>query len=171
MRRTHLALSVAVPALAAAFVTGCGGKSAATTSTAEAGPTVSLGISVHAPGPWKRSISLKLLKGPVPVPFFACGTLNRNVPDQGCDSAPTISLPPGTNLRLEQRPSGPAVKRADSPGWGIVATSDESTLDAVLSSFVAGNRLGRVTYKLTLRRRASGRVVATSNTVTVDWHK
>lgn len=73
-------------------------------------------------------------------------------------------------MRLEQRPIGPAVKRADSPGWGLVGTSEEADLDIPLSSFVSGNRPGPVTYRVTLRNRA-GHVLATSNTITIAWHR
>ncbi len=71
-------------------------------------------------------------------------------------------------MRLEQRPPGPGVKRADSPGWGLVGTSDQTELRVVLSDFVSGNRPGTVTYRVTLRN-PSGRILATSNTIMIDW--
>ena len=73
-------------------------------------------------------------------------------------------------MRLEQRPIGPAARRADSPGWGLVGTSEEAYLDIPLSSFVSGNRPGPVTYRATLRD-GTGRVLATSNTITISWHE
>jgi hypothetical protein len=77
-------------------------------------------------------------------------------------------LPDQATMRLEQRPPGPAVE-PDTPGWGLVGTSDQADLQVVLSDFVSGAKPGTVTYRVTLRD-ASARILATSNTITVRLH-
>jgi hypothetical protein len=172
MRRTGLGL---VLALAVGLVAGCGGggKSAGTTApttTAPPVPTITLRISKAIVGPWSEGISLKLTKGPTPTSYFVCGTWKHAPPTRECEAATGASLPPGTSLRLEQRPAGSALPVAGSPGWGTVASADVPLLDAALSTFVAGNKAGHLTYRMTLRNRNSGHVVATSNSVTLDLH-
>jgi hypothetical protein len=71
-------------------------------------------------------------------------------------------------MRLEQRLARSRLRRAKSPGWRTVGTSRDAALAAVLSNAVSGNRLGEVSYRVTLRN-ASGRVFRTSNTFKVFW--
>lgn len=99
-----------------------------------------------------------------------CAFWNQGPPKAACRVAPGNRLPPGTVLRLEQRPIGGAIKRADSPGWGMVALSPDAVLEAVLSNAVSGNKLGTFSYRVTLRNRA-GRVLGASNTFKAFWHR
>ena len=64
-------------------------------------------------------------------------------------------------MRLEQHRNSGVGSGSDSPG---------PALQAVLSNDVSGNRFGTVYYRVTLRQR-SGRVLRTSNTFKVVWHK
>jgi hypothetical protein len=73
-------------------------------------------------------------------------------------------------MRLEQSPIRQALKRPDSPGWGMLAVSDQAELEAVLSNTVTGNRYGTMHYRVTLRD-ASGKVLATSNAIKLVWHR
>jgi hypothetical protein len=112
-------------------------------------------------GPWRRSLSLKLIRVDV-TSFSVCAIWKRasSSPPPNCRAPRGTRLPLGTTLRLEQRRSG--------PGWKTVGTSNHPALEAVLSNTVAGNRPGEVSYRVTLRG-ASGRVFRTSNTFSVDW--
>ena len=78
-------------------------------------------------------------------------------------------LPRGTILRLEQKPAGSGIKVKDTPGWGMVGTSLEPSIFAVLSNVVTGNKYGTVTYRVTLRD-AEGTIVARSKPFKVVWH-
>ena len=190
MHRRPLAGSLA---LAALLVSGCGGgKQAGSTQTAtqaqtgtqsqtttpgrttpegtEGVATIALHGARFNTGPWARALSLELAGGGTPTSFYVCAVLGPARPAEPCRAAPGRVLPRGATMRLEQRPIGPAVRRPDSPGWGLVATSEEAELGAPLSNFVSGNRPGTVTYRVTLRN-ASGRILATSNSIRVVWHR
>jgi hypothetical protein len=100
-----------------------------------------------------------------------CAVRSSNQPTTECEAPGTVALPARATLRLEQQPAGPGIERPDSPGWGIVGTSDEPTLKIVLSDFVSANVKPRtVTYRVTLRDE-SGHVLSTSNPVTITWHR
>ena len=88
---------------------------------------------------------------------------------QGCDAAPGAKLPPETTLRLEQRPVGSALTKPDSPGWGVVGTSENAELHVPLSDFVSGVDVGKATYRVTLRSIDGGPALATSDVFTVTW--
>lgn len=163
MPRALLALLVVSLALASSLA------SAASVATVAAAK-ITLRGALRDSGPWRRYLALKLVKGPTPISFHVCAVWSQTTPKQPCQAVPGSKLPGGATMRLEQRPIGPALKRADSPGWGLVATSNGAVLEAVLSNHVSGNRLGTVTYRVTLRS-VSGRVFATSNTFKVVWHR
>ena len=55
-------------------------------------------------------------------------------------------------------------------GWKRVGLSEGPALEAVLSDAVSGHRAGTVLYRVRLSQR-SGRVLRTSNTFRVIWHK
>jgi hypothetical protein len=183
--RRVLAASFALASLLS--VSGCGGGTSGegggtTGPTTTAPPRISartaaagaaritLRVAAASDGPWKRSLSLKLTAGGTPVAFFVCAVWGRAQPADPCTAAPGDALPAGATMRLEQQPVGPAIERPDSPGWGLVGTSEEAALDIPLSSFVSGNRPGTVTYRVTLRN-AAGRVLSESNTTTITWHR
>lgn len=162
--------------LAAIIVSGCsGGKPAGrseptTLAGSDGAPKITLREARLNDGPWRRHLSLRLGTGGQPVQFYVCAERSRVRPKKPCQAVPGSTLPFQAVLRLEQHPAGPGIKQASSPGWGLVGTSDQSELRIVLSDLVSGARPGRVTYRVTLRN-ASGRLLATSNTVTVAWHK
>jgi hypothetical protein len=144
-------------------------RTASTTGSATAGPTITVLGSRSNTGPFGHSLSMKLVDGPRPISFYVCAAWSRTTPPKGCTARPGDYLPAGALLRLEQQPPGPAVTYPDSPGWGTVGTSDTPQLRAPLSNGVTGNKLGTVTFRATLRDR-SGHILATSNRFTVTWH-
>jgi hypothetical protein len=174
---TLLVLAFGIAALGA----GCGADSEptgeasttapATTAEHELARTITVLGSRHNSGPFEDSLSLKLVDGTEPIPFYVCAAWGKEQAPAGCVAARGTRLPAGTTLRLEQHPPGPAVRYPDSPGWGTVGTSETPELSAPLSNGVTGNRFGKVTFRATLRDRASGRLLATSNTFTLTWHK
>ena len=170
MPRALLALLV-VAVLAFPLASGASGTGAASATrvTAGAAAKISLRGRQGDHGPWKRYLWLKLVKVRL-TSFSVCAVWNQTLLTPACRAAPGRKLPRGTIMRLEQRPVGSALRRADSPGWGMVGISTEPALQAVLSNAVAGNRLGSVSYRVTLRN-ASGRVLETSNTFKVFWNK
>ena len=100
-----------------------------------------------------------------------CGVRGTTDPARPCVATSAGTLPAGATLRIEQLPRGPGVEQPDTPGWGLVATSDQPTFELSLSDFVStNNKPGKVTYRATLRDRA-GHLLGTSNPVTVTWHR
>jgi hypothetical protein len=145
--------------------------SATTTEPAENAPqTITVLGSQQTTGPFASSLSLKLVDGLKPIPFFVCAAWGKQTAPADCKAASGTRLPAGTSIRLEQQPPGPAIKNPDSPGWGTVGTGDSPELSIPLSNGVTGNHLGKVTFRATLRNR-SGHVVATSNAFVLTWHK
>ena len=121
-------------------------------------------------GPWVTSLSLKLEKQKVKS-FTVCGVWGAQVSDPfTCRPVAGDPLPSGTTMRVEQSPIANAMRRPDSPGWGLVGTSMTGSVTVVLSNNLTGNRLGTFRYRVTLRD-ASGHVLASSNKVTLVWHR
>jgi hypothetical protein len=170
--RALLALLVVFLAPGSPLVFGASGAGPAGGSQVATGAAAKITLqgSRLQRGPWRRSLSLQLVKGFKPISFYVCAVWGEGTPQQPCRAAAGSKLPAGATMRLEQRPIGPAVRRPDSPGWGMVGLSSGALLEAVLSNNVSGNRLGTVTYRVTLRNE-SGRVLATSNMFKVAWHK
>jgi hypothetical protein len=173
LRAPGFALVLTATALAGA---GCSGDNSAEATTT----TVAAADSVTAPetitvlgsrqntGPFERSLSLELVDSLQPIPFFVCAAWGEDAAPGGCTAAPGARLPAGSTLRLEQKPPGPALRNPDSPGWGTVGTSEGPALSIPLSNGVTGDRVGTVTFRVTLRGR-SGRILATSNSFTLTW--
>ena len=131
----------------------------ATTATAA---TIAVRGRTGIEGPWRSSLRLKLVRGGIPVSFTVCavwGDPPSVTPE--CGAAPGTRLPDGTRMRLEQR---------RTTHWKRVGLSPEPALEAVLSNAVSGNRLGTVFYRVRLIQ-TSGRVLRTSNTFRVVWHR
>lgn len=124
--------------------------------------------SANGGGTWQRRLRLKLLKRRLNR-FELCAMVNQVKVSSGCDPKPGSVLPRGTILRLEQKPAGSGIKVEDTPGWGMVGTSLEPSLFAVLSNVVTGNKFGTTTYRVTLRD-AEGNIVARSKPFKVIWH-
>ena len=170
MRRTLVAVTL-VSVVVASLGAGASGGTSGTDGRAvtEATRKIVLRGRLPARGPWRNYLLLKLVKSDV-VTFTVCAFWNQGPPSATCRVTPGNRLPTGTMLRLEQRPIGAAIKRPDSPGWGMVALSPEAVLEAVLSNTVSGNKFGTFSYRVTLRNRA-GRVLATSNTFKAFWQR
>jgi hypothetical protein len=169
---------VVLLALATLVASGCSGGVSGTTTGAASNTTagsanagITLLVAGHNDGPWTRRLSLRLGRGGVPVQFYVCAVLGRLAAAGNCQAEPGSTLPARSTLRLEQHPVGPGLESPDSPGWGLVGTSEQPELSIVLSDFVsANNKPGTVTYRVTLRD-ASGHVTATSNTIAITWHR
>jgi hypothetical protein len=112
-------------------------------------------------GPWRRYLWLRLNRHSV-ISFTVCAVRNRTKPTPSCAPPQGERLPQGSILKLEQRRAG--------RGWRTVAISRGPALQAVLSNGVTGNRLGTISYRVTLRNEG-GRAVETSNTFKVYWTK
>jgi len=171
-RRSSWVVSVVLMTL---VVAGCtdGKPAAQTESTAgsvKAAPTITVLGSRSNTGPFGHSLSMKLVDGPQPISFYVCAAWSRETAPKGCTARSGDYLPAGAILRLEQQPPGPAVTFPDSPGWGTVGTADTPELRTVLSNGVTGNKLGTITFRATMRDR-SGRILATSNRFTLNWHE
>jgi hypothetical protein len=120
-------------------------------------------------GPWKKSLYLKLNKQRLSS-FSACGIRNWDGTEMFDCEVAAGRLPGGNFLRLEQSPRAKALARADSPGWGMLGLTSSTRVGVVVSNVVTGNRYGTYRYRVTLRN-ASGQVLATSNIVSVTWHR
>lgn len=163
---------VLAPVLAAGCSRGNSTSQTTTgTTTVAAGGTAKITLrgAKQNTGPWVRSLSLEHGEDGVPVGFFVCAAWDESRSPEECDAAPGAKLPAGTILRLEQQPSGSAVEKPDSPGWGTVGTSEQAELHVPLSDFVSGLEVPKATYRVTLRRLEGGPPQATSNTFTVTW--
>lgn len=159
-------------ALATVLAAGCSGGDTAgettTENTAGASKITLLGAEENA-GPWVRSLSLEHGEDGVPTGFYVCAAWDAASAPQGCDAAAGAKLPPETILRLEQRPVGSSLTKPDSPGWGVVGTSENAELHVPLSDFVSGVDVGKATYRVTLRSIDGGPALATSDVFTVTW--
>jgi hypothetical protein len=163
--------AIVVVPLAAACVlalAACGGSAAhGVVSKASTVDPITLRARAHH-GPWRQTLSLKLVTTSL-TEFSVCAVRTERVLER-FDCRANGRLPKGTALRLEQDPVGRGLKRADSPGWGMLASSEEPVLEAALSNTVSGDRPGTVHYRVTLRD-PSGKILARSNRFTVTWHR
>jgi hypothetical protein len=158
--------------LAAALVftgllTAC--ASADSDRPAHAADTIALRARIDH-GAWQRGLSLRLVETKL-ISYTFCAVWDAPVSQSfRCVAPRGARLPAGTTMRLEQSPVGQAVERADSPGWGMLASSSSASLGAVLSNTVTGDVLGTFRYRVTLRN-ADGKVLLTSNVFPIDWHR
>jgi hypothetical protein len=146
-------------------------------SGASAGPSSSTGFEKPAvatiklrgrtgiEGAWRTILRLKLRRGGIPTSFSLCGVWgDPPVLTAECDPGSGERLPDGSMLRLEQS------RKAVGGVWKRVGQSLGTAVEGVLSNSVAGNRLGTVYYRVTLRQSSTGQVLRTSNTFRVIWH-
>jgi hypothetical protein len=159
-------LALASPLVSTAY----GGGTSSGRRVAELGTgKITLRARFHQ-GPWKRSLSLQLVKVNL-TNFSVCAIWNRPAGAKfDCAVASHTPLPGRDSLRLEQSPVARAARRAGSPGWGMLGVSGNAGLGSVLSNLVSGNRPGTFRYRVTLRN-PTGHIVATSNVLTVVWHR
>jgi hypothetical protein len=120
-------------------------------------------------GPWKKSLYLKLIKTRLSS-FSVCGIRNWNGTERFDCEAAAGRLPSGNFLRIEQSPIAKALRRPDSPGWGMLGLTSNTRVGVVVSNNLTGNKYGTYRYRVTLRA-GSGQILATSNVVSVTWHK
>lgn len=156
-----------VSALVAASATA--GNATGRTSSGATATVITLRGRSPSPGPWRRVLRLKLIKLRLKS-FELCAMVNQARLSPGCAAKKGAALPRGTILRLEQKPAGKGIHVQDTPGWGMVGTSLEPSLLAVLSNVVTGNRFGTITYRVTLRD-AEGNILARSRPFKVVWHR
>ena len=121
-------------------------------------------------GPWVTRLSLKLTKTRL-IEFRVCGVWNWPPTKRFTCLGAGSRLPARTAARMEQSPIGAAMKREDSPGWGMVGLSDDPVIKVPLSNTASGNRYGTVYYRVTLRNVLGGKALVTSNKVTLVWHR
>jgi hypothetical protein len=156
-------VALAIPVSSGAYNGAPSGKQAAAAVTGK--------ITVRARyrrGPWRSSLSLKLVKLRL-TDFSLCAIWNpRAGAAFDCDAAAKRALPAGTTMRLEQNPVAATVRRADSPGWGMLGGSANGALGAVVSNLLSGNKRGTFSYRVTLRD-ASNQILVRSNTLKVVW--
>lgn len=120
-------------------------------------------------GPWVTRLALKLKRYQL-MEFKLCAVWDwPTVRRFTCLGAGT-SLPARTTARMEQSPIGQALKRDDSPGWGMVGLSTDPVIKTPLSNTTTGNKYGAYYYRVTLRN-LQGAVLVTSNKVAVVWLK
>jgi hypothetical protein len=118
---------------------------------------------------WVTRLSLKLNKVKL-YTFRVCGVWNWPSDQEfGCHGAGT-TLPERTLMRMEQSPVARAMKRSDSPGWGMVGVSSDPVIRTPLSNEVTGDKFGTFYYRVTLRD-VQGNVLLTSNRVAIVWHR
>lgn len=159
MKRAGLVVFFAVLALTA-------GASAGARTAAD---TITLRARVHE-GAWRRSLTIKFARFQL-KPFSLCATFDAPAaPRFSCADVRGQKLPEGTVLRLEQNPIGKALRRRDSPGWGMLGQSVTTSLGAAVSNTETGNKAGTWRYRVTLRN-AAGKVLVTSNVLRVTWRR
>jgi hypothetical protein len=120
-------------------------------------------------GPWVTKLSLKLNKNRLWA-FRLCGVWDWPADRRFTCLAARTRLPEQTSARLEQSPIGKALRRDDSPGWGMVGFSTDPVIKALLSNTETGNVYGTFYYRVTLRD-VDGKILLTSNKVKVVWHR
>ena len=131
--RAALAVLAAALALAIPIAAGASTAGASANDTATVSGAITLRAKFHQ-GAWKTSLYLKLVKLRLDS-FSLCAIWDHKAGDPfDCDAAAANALPEGTILRLEQNPIAKALKRADSPGWGMLGASQDGALGAVLST-------------------------------------
>jgi hypothetical protein len=164
--RATIAVLASALALAGVGVLAAGTSAQPSASSAD---TITLRARIHQ-GAWQKQLSLRLVKTKL-ISFTVCAVWDAPASQWfACAPPRGVHLPTGTTLRLEQSPVARALKRADSPGWGMLATSSTAALGAVLSNTVTGDVLGRFRYRVTLRN-AAGKVLRTSKMFIVVWHR
>ena len=120
-------------------------------------------------GPWVTKLSLKLNKYKLNA-FRVCGVFNWPAARRFTCLGAGSQLPRGATIRIEQSPIEKALRRADSPGWGMVGLAATPLVKVVLSNTETGNHPGTFYYRVSLRDVA-GKIMLTSNKVQLVWHK
>jgi hypothetical protein len=169
MRRAILFLAMLSTALVLPLGSGAAPRGGTADSPARRDVTGNITVRLRYHTTWVTRLSLKLNKYKL-VEFKVCGVWNSPANREfGCLGAGS-RLPERTVLRMEQSPIAAAMKRADSPGWGMVGLSSDPVIRTPLSNTLTGDKYGTFYYRVTLRD-LRGKVLLTSNKVTLVWHK
>jgi hypothetical protein len=166
VRRTVLFAAAACVALVPPLV------SAATSRSVRVKPAAQRHITLrlrYKTGPWVTNLSVKLRKYELET-YKVCGVWNWPNERRFTCLAAGSRLPEGTVMRMEQSPIAKAMRRSDSPGWGMVGLSPDPVIRTPLSNTVTGDRYGTFYYRVTLRDGA-GKALLTSNRVTLVWRR
>jgi hypothetical protein len=170
VRRAILSAAAVSIALACPLVSGASPSANSGKPRARRAETGHITLRLrYKTGPWVTKLSLQLRKLKLTA-FKLCGVWNWPDGRRFTCLAAGSRLPERTSTRMEQSPLGRALKRDDSPGWGMVGASAGPVTKAILSNEVTGNRFGTYFYRVTLRD-LSGNILLTSNQVKLIWHR
>jgi len=173
-RRVHRAIVFAASlsaVLALPLVSGASPRAEQLTPAASRAVTGHFTVRVrYKSGPWVTRLSLKLTKTKL-IEFRLCGVWDWPAAKRFTCLGAGTRLPARTAARMEQSPVGTALKRQDSPGWGMVGFSADPVIKVPLSNTATGNHYGTYYYRVTLRDLAGGKPLVTSNKVAVNWHR
>jgi hypothetical protein len=126
-------------------------------------------VRLRRRGPWETTLRLKLNKNML-MTFRVCGVWNWPAGRQFTCLGAGSRLPERTVMRMEQSPIAKAMRRDDSPGWGMVGLSPDPVIRTPLSNSETGNKYGTFYYRVTLRD-LSGKILLTSNKVKLVWQR
>jgi hypothetical protein len=169
VRRAIFFLATLSAALVLPFGSGAAPRGGVAKPAAQRDITGHITVRLRYHTSWVTKLSLKLNKVKL-VAFRVCGVWNWPADQQfGCLGTGS-RLPERTVLRMEQSPIANAMRRADSPGWGMVGLSSDPVIRTPLSNTLTGDKYGTFYYRVTLRD-LRGKVLLTSNKVTLVWHK
>ncbi len=170
VRRAILFLAAVSLALACPLVSGASRQAASGRPAARHDVTGHITVRLrYKNGPWVKKLSLRLNKNRLNA-FRVCGVWNWPEARRFTCLAAGSRLPARTTVRIEQSPVVNAMKRDDSPGWGMVGLAADPLVRVVLSNTETGNRYGTFYYRVSLRD-VSGKILLTSNKVMLVWHK
>jgi hypothetical protein len=166
VRRAILIFAIVGAVLASGVSAGSGAEQRASARKIEGHITVRVR---YKNGPWSTRLSVKLHRYLLNE-FRVCGVWNWPATRRFTCLGAGEKLPSRTLLRMEQNPIGKAMRRADSPGWGLLGISSDPVIKTPLSNAVTNNVLGTFYYRATLRD-FQGHVLLTSNKVSFTWHR
>jgi hypothetical protein len=170
MRRAIFFVAALALALAWPLVSGASPLTGGSKPTARRAVNGHITVRLrYKSGPWVTALSLRLNKDKLNE-FKVCGVWNWPATRRFTCLAAGSRLPERTTVRVEQSPVAEAMKRDDSPGWGMVGLTQDPVVKVPLSNTVTGNRYGTYYYRVTLRD-VSGRLLLASNKVKLTWHK
>src|SRR6266536_856126 len=170
MRRAIFSVAALSLALAWPLVSGASPRAGSGKPAARHDVTGHITVRLrYKNGPWVTKLSLRLNRYRLNA-FRVCGVWNWPATRRFTCLAAGSQLPARTTIRMEQSPIAEAMKRPDSPGWGMVGLTDDPLVKVVLSNTETGNRYGTFYYRVSLRD-VSGKILLTSNKVKLVWHK
>lgn len=164
----HRAIVFAAATVAAIAIAVLGASQSSSAPVRAKADQITLRIR-YKNGAWLKALSLPLNKHNLKE-FKLCGVFNWPAGKTFTCVGSGATLPERTLLRMEQTPIANAMKRTDSPGWGLVGMSGDPVLRVPLSNTVTQDKWGTFYYRVSLRDLA-GKVILTSNRVKLVWHK